>query len=167
MRCPSCGQVNRAGASFCGECGTSLKQASTCTACGAPNPRQHKFCDSCGRPTGAVEPISGKLPSSEPPVTLAGGRYRVKGPLGEGGTKRVYLAHDARLERDVAVALIKTEGLDERALGRLRREARAMGQLGNHPHIVTVYDIGEDNGQPFIVIQYMEGGSLEGLLARA
>ena len=84
--------------------------------------------------------------------------------LGEGGRKRVYLAHDTRLDRDVAFAVIKTEGLDEAGLSRVRREAQAMGRLGDHPHIVNIHDIGEDAGQPFIVSQYMAGGALEDLL---
>jgi class 3 adenylate cyclase len=88
----------------------------------------------------------------------------VKSFLGEGGRKRVYLAHDTRLDRDVAIAVIKTEGLDEAGLVRIRREAQAMGRLGDHPHIVTVFDIGDEDGQPYIVSQYMAGGDLEGLL---
>jgi class 3 adenylate cyclase len=87
--------------------------------------------------------------------------------LGEGGKKRVYLAHDSRLERDVALALIKTDGLDEAGLARVRREARAMGRLGDHPNIVTVYDVGEEAGQPYIVSQYMGGGSVDDLLQQA
>jgi class 3 adenylate cyclase len=87
--------------------------------------------------------------------------------LGEGGRKRVYLAHDGRLDRDVAIAVIKTEGLDEAGLARVRREAQAMGRLGDHPHVVTVFDIGDEDGQPYIVSQYMAGGDLEGLLQQA
>jgi hypothetical protein len=87
--------------------------------------------------------------------------------LGEGGRKRVYLAHDARLDRDVAIAVIKTEGLDEAGLARVHREAQAMGRLGDHPHVVTVFDIGEEDGQPYIVSQYMAGGDLEGLIQGA
>jgi hypothetical protein len=82
------------------------------------------------------------------PTSFAGGRYTVSKFLGEGGKKRVYLAHDAQLDRDVAFALIKTEGLDDAARVRITREAQAMGRLGSHPHIVTVYDIGEEDGQP-------------------
>jgi class 3 adenylate cyclase len=85
----------------------------------------------------------------------------VRGFLGEGAKKRVYLAHDTRLSRDVAVALIKAEMLDEGGRERVRREAAAMGQLGDHPHAVTVYDVAEENGQLFIVSQYMTGGDLE------
>src|SRR4029453_3665557 len=92
---------------------------------------------------------------------MCAGRYRIQRLLGEGARKRVYLAHDTRLARDVALALIKTEGLDAGALARVRREAQAMGRLGDHPHIVTVHDIGEENGQAFIVSQFMAGGSLE------
>ena len=56
--------------------------------------------------------------------------------LGEGGKKRVYLAHDELLDRDVAFALIKTEGLDAVGRERIAREAQAMGRLGTHPHVV-------------------------------
>src|SRR5207244_3498288 len=83
------------------------------------------------------------------------GRYEVRRFLGEGGKKRVYLAHDTLLDRDVAFALIKlvlsgaegTEGLDAAARQRISREAQAMGRLGDHPNIVTIYDIGEEPGQ--------------------
>src|SRR2546425_10279338 len=85
------------------------------------------------------------------PVSFADGRYTVKRFLGEGGRKRVYLAHDTKLDRDVAVAVIKTEGLDQAGLSRVKREAQAMGRLGDHPNIVTVFDIGEENGQSYIV----------------
>jgi serine/threonine protein kinase len=93
--------------------------------------------------------------------------------LGEGGKKRVYLAHDTKLDRDVAFALIKTEGLDAEGEARIRREAQAMGRLGDHPHIVSVFDIGEEasttsgQGQPYIVSQLMAGGDVEGLIQGA
>jgi class 3 adenylate cyclase len=87
--------------------------------------------------------------------------------LGEGGRKRVYLAHDNRLDRDVAIAVIKTEGLDEAGLSRVHREAQAMGRLGDHPHVVTVFDIGDEARQPYIVSQYMAGGDLDALLGQA
>ena len=72
-------------------------------------------------------------PSAALPVSFADGRYTVKRFLGEGGRKRVYLAHDTKLDRDVAVAVIKTEGLDQAGLSRVKREAQAMGRLGDHP----------------------------------
>src|SRR5437867_4049839 len=104
---------------------------------------------------------------SPQPATFCDGRYEVKRFLGEGGKKRVYLAHDTKLDRDVAFALIKTEGLDEEGLLRIKREAQAMGRLGDHPHIVSVYDIGDEGGQPYLVSQLMQGGDVEGLIEKA
>ncbi|MCA1844709.1 MAG: protein kinase, partial [Actinobacteria bacterium] len=108
-------------------------------------------------------------PSGQPvlPGSFGGGRYQVRGFLGEGGRKRVYAAYDTALRRDVALATVKTEGLDDAGLVRVRREAQAMALLGDHPHIVTVHDIGDEDGRPFIVSQFMSGGSVEDLLARA
>ena len=101
------------------------------------------------------------------PSSFAAGRYRVERFLGEGGRKRVFLARDTRLDRDVAVAVIKTEGLDKAGLERVRREAQAMARLGDHTNIVTVFDVAEEQGQPLLVSQYMAGGSVEDLMARA
>ncbi len=101
------------------------------------------------------------------PTSFASGRYEVKRFLGEGGKKRVYLAHDTQLDRDVAFALIKTEGLDEQARQRITREAQAMGRLGSHPHIVTVYDIGQENGQPYLILPVLPGGDVEGVIEQA
>ena len=103
-------------------------------------------------------------PRSEPsdePTSFADGRYDVKELLGEGGKKLVYLAHDNTLDREVAFALIRTEGLDETSRTRITREAQAMGRLGAHPHIVTVFDLGEHEGQPYIVTELMGGGDVE------
>ena len=89
-------------------------------------------------PSGATAALSSTTPStSEPelPTSFADGRYRVKELLGEGGKKRVFLAHDTLLDREVAFGLIKTEGLDEAGRTRISREAQAMGRLGSHPHI--------------------------------
>jgi len=79
----------------------------------------------------------------------------------------VYLAHDTLLDRDVAFALVKTEGLDETARTRITREAQAMGRLGSHPHIVTVFDLGQEHDQPYIVTELMAGGDVERAIAEA
>jgi len=94
---------------------------------------------------GFIAPAPGIPPS---PISFASGRYVVKRFLGEGGKKRVYLAHDTLLDRDVAFALIKTDGLDDAAGDRITREAQAMGRLGSHPHIVSVFDLGEERAGP-------------------
>jgi tetratricopeptide (TPR) repeat protein len=109
------------------------------------------------------------------PTSFANGRYQVEKFLGEGGKKRVYLAHDTVLDRDVAFALIKTEGLDEAASQRVSREARAMGRLGDHPHIMPIHDLGQEpstgsgqgGGQPYMVLPLMGGGDVESLIEKA
>ena len=114
------------------------------------------------------QPITSTAPpittTPDQPTVFANGRYEVKRFLGEGGKKKVYLAHDTMLDRDVAFALIKTEGLDDIGMTRVNREAQAMGRLGSHPHIVTVFDLGQEEGQPFMVTELMGGGDVEGLV---
>ncbi|MCH7653777.1 MAG: protein kinase, partial [Chloroflexi bacterium] len=100
-------------------------------------------------------------------TSFAEGRYVVKRFLGEGGKKKVYLAHDELLDRDIAFALIKLEGLDDVGRERITREAQAMGRLGSHPHIVTVLDLGDHEGQPYMVIELLAGGDVEGLIDKA
>jgi transcriptional regulator with GAF, ATPase, and Fis domain/tetratricopeptide (TPR) repeat protein len=80
--------------------------------------------------------------------------------LGEGRRKRVYLARDCRIERDVALAFIKADGLDATGRARVWREVQALGRLGDHPHIVNVFDAGEEAGQAWLVTEYMAGGTL-------
>ena len=101
------------------------------------------------------------------PTSFANGRYQVKRFLGEGGKKKVYLAQDTTLDREVAFALIKTDGLDETSRTRIQREAQAMGRLGSHAHIVTVFDLGEEQGQPYMVTELMGGGDVEGVIEDA
>ena len=101
------------------------------------------------------------------PTSLAQGRYVITGFLGEGARKRVYLAHDGRLDRDVAVALIPAVGSDPAARERIAAEARAMARLGSHPNIVTVHDFGEEGDAAYIVSEYMAQGSVAEVLAAA
>ena len=77
------------------------------------------------------------------------------------------MAHDELLDRDVAFALTKTEGLDETSLTRVQRESQAMGRLGSHPHIVTVFDLRQEQDQPFMVTELMGGGDVEGVIEEA
>ncbi|MDP9238002.1 MAG: protein kinase [Chloroflexota bacterium] len=172
MQCPACRHDNREGATFCEGCGASL--ARVCSKCRAQLRPSSRFCDSCGQAAGepGVQPPSTPPVSPALPASFGGGRYNVRSFLGEGGRKRVYLAHDTKLDRDVAFAAIKTDGLDADGVTRIRREAQAMGKLGDHPHIVTVFDTGEETGtdgvvEPYIVSQYMAGGELTGLIDTA
>ena len=105
--------------------------------------------------------------ATDHPTSFANGRYQVQRFLGEGGKKKAYLAHDTLLDQEVAFALIKTEGLDETSRTRITREAQAMGRLGSHPHIVTVFDLGQEADQPYMVTELMGGGDVEGLIETA
>jgi tetratricopeptide (TPR) repeat protein len=137
------------------------------------------YLQSSARRLGAATASPSDSPSSPPdstvvsdrqalqPTAFANGRYQVKRFLGEGGKKKVYLAHDTTLDREVAFALIKSEGLDETSRARIQREAQAMGRLGSHAHIVTVFDLGEENGQPYMVTELMGGGDVEGVIEDA
>jgi class 3 adenylate cyclase len=165
MDCPACGAHNPDDAAFCGSCGSPLVAEATCPQCGRSNPRDLKFCRGCGV---RLEQVGSHLAKSVSlPGAIGGGRYQIERFLGEGGRKRVFLASDTRLDRQVAIAVIKTEGLDEAGLARVRREAQAMARLGDHPNIVTVFDIGEDDGTSYLVCQYMGGGSVEDLIERS
>jgi len=169
VKCPKCQTENPEGVKFCGECGQSLQTELTCPECGHVNPSDVEFCYECGHPLTelAQEPTSEVSPPSPEPTSFAGGRYQVKQFLGEGGKKKVYLAHDNTLDRDVAFALIKTEKLDDEARTRIQREAQAIGRLGDHHNIVTIYDFGEHEKQPYIVLPVMAGGDVEGLIEKA
>ncbi|MDP9238936.1 MAG: protein kinase [Chloroflexota bacterium] len=177
MDCPTCGFANPAGTKFCGECGGAIVVERACAQCGTTNPTSLKFCRECGSRLAATTASAASATPAEPsaaplPASFASGRYAVRSFLGEGGRKRVYLAHDTKLDRDVAFAAIKTDGLDADGVTRIRREAQAMGRLGDHPHIVTVFDTGEETGaarvvEPYIVSQYMAGGELTHLIDAA
>ena len=94
------------------------------------------------------------------------GPFVIQAPLGAGGMGEVYLAEDARLRRRVALKVIPPHLADEAAGKRLLREARAAATL-DHPHICTVYEVGEADGRGFIVMQYLEGDTLANRLKQA
>jgi hypothetical protein len=92
-------------------------------------------------------------------------RYRVLGPLGGGGMGVVYDAEDTRLGRRVALKLVPPElARDAQALARLEREARAVSALA-HPHICSLFDVDEHDGQPVLVMERLEGRTLRNAIA--
>ena len=99
-------------------------------------------------------------------ATVAGRRYRLERPLGHGGMASVYLARDSELDRSVAVKLLAENAAGDDGLReRFVREARLAARL-SHPNIVGVFDAGEDDGRPYIVMEHVDGETLSDLLAR-
>ncbi len=89
------------------------------------------------------------------------GPYEILSPLGEGGMGAVWKAHDPTLQRTVAIKVLAKQ--DEDASARLLQEARAASAL-NHPHICTIHEVGEHEGQAFIVMEHVEGKALSQLI---
>lgn len=93
------------------------------------------------------------------------GSYEILSTLGEGGMGEVYLAHDARLGRKVALKVLRHDARsDESAKRRFGKEAQMASAL-NHPNIVTIFDIGHKDGLDFIAMEYVEGRTLRAMLA--
>jgi predicted Ser/Thr protein kinase len=94
------------------------------------------------------------------------GIYEIKSELGRGGMATVYLAYDPRFEREVALKVLPREMLhDPQFRVRFEREAKTIAKL-EHSAIVPVYDVGEEDGQPYFVMRYMTGGTLSDRLAK-
>ncbi len=152
MNCPSCGNENREGATFCDSCGTRLEQPEKA---GTAEPAAQ-----------APSPGAGPLPEGVP--ERVAGHLEMVRFIARGGRKDVFLARDqSGSGREVAVALFDTAGLGETALTRARREMQAMERLGEHPHLVPVFETGEQDGRAFIVSPYMAGGDVKQQLAAA
>ena len=108
-------------------------------------------------------------PTSDRPDELVNrvvGHYRITARLGAGGMGEVYLAVDTRLDRPVAVKWLPPGvAQDAERLRRFHAEAKAASSL-NHPHILVVHDYGDDNGRPYMVTEFVEGGTLRDRLRR-
>ena len=100
--------------------------------------------------------------------TISGkfGRYEILTEIARGGMATVYHAHDPRFERDVAIKVLPQALLhDPQFRTRFEREAKVIARL-EHPAIVPVYDFGEEDGQPYIIMRFMSGGDLSEMIAR-
>ena len=166
MVCPGCGLENSDGARYCRDCGTRLSLL--CSSCGSGLSDGARYCESCGALASSnTTQVFPDRPRESEPATFVGSRYLVKGLLGTGAKKRVYLVHDTLLDRDVAFALIRADGLEDTDHTRILREAQTMARLGEHPNIVPIYDFGSESDRPFMVLPVLEGGTVEELAVPA
>jgi eukaryotic-like serine/threonine-protein kinase len=93
-------------------------------------------------------------------------RYTIDALIGQGGMGCVYRAHDPRLERSVALKVISDGGVSPESTGRLLREARSAAAL-DHPNAVAIFDVGETDGTPYIVMELVDGQTLRGAVGQA
>ena len=111
------------------------------------------------RRPGATRPREAEGGASEP--LLGEERYELKDRLGHGGMATVFSARDLKLDREVAIKLLADNFAgDDEVRSRFSREARLAAKL-DHPNIVQVYDVGEDDGRPYIVMEQVDGGTLD------
>ena len=123
-------------------------------------------CRTCGSrlPAGRLAACPRCLFDKGDDVPLLAGYLELEDEIGRGGMGAVYRAQDRRLGRTVAVKLLHPElARDATVRARFAREARSLAGL-SHPHIVHVYDVGEEEGEPFLVLEHVVGGSLASLV---
>jgi len=167
--------------------------APRCAGCGRDLDPDDRFCRTCGRPvltvddeatlvideggaahSTASEPVEAPAPTRRPSGTaftdrfrrMLGEEYDIITLLGQGGFARVYKARDQRLDRIVAIKVIRPEVIDtELYWESFRKEGIALAQL-RHPAIVPIYDIRERNGLIYYIMPFVEGTTLEERMAR-
>jgi serine/threonine-protein kinase len=142
---------------------TNPTSPAACTQCGAPLTRGAAFCIKCGAATGvAPQPETGILERLQ--VSLAD-RYRIERQLGAGGMATVFLAHDLRHERDVAIKVLHPELAASMGAERFEREIKLAAKL-HHPHILSLFDSGEADGLFYYVMPFVPGESLRDRITR-
>src|SRR5512140_1334914 len=133
-----------------------------CRYCGAEMPSSSSFCSQCGgtasAPAGPADPVRDRLQA------LFGKELEIERELGRGGMAAVYAGFDPALQRRVAIKTLLPELADDEAMAeRFVREARTVAAL-QHPHVVTVYSVRSGHGVSAIVMQFVEGRSLDVIL---
>src|SRR5215472_1046974 len=143
-------------------------EAGRCARCGCMPPATGALAGHCpyclleaGLGEGADETVSQLEDSCEGPLPAGVriGPYQIEGLLGTGGMGQVYQAVDTRLGRTVAIKFLSAALADATGRRRFQREGQMASSL-NHPHILTVYDVGEFEGRQYLVIEFAHGGTL-------
>jgi serine/threonine-protein kinase len=169
--CPSCGQINRDEARFCGSCSAPLTQSLLCPACGATNLPNARFCHQCTTPlaAGASQPMAGTGTGMLLPNSLLAGRYLIVQRVGRGGMGAVYKATDTRLGQKVVAVKEMSEAALTNQLERqqarqaFEQEAQMLARL-DHPNLPRVTDHFSEAGKQYLVMDFVDGQTLEGLL---
>lgn len=145
-----------------------------CPTCGSQNPSDARFCKSCGSElstqakTEQIPGISGQSCAESDPLSfddfILNKRFKILRRLGKGGMGTIFHARDVRLKRDVAIKCISEKTLkDGGSKARFLREAQTASQL-EHPNICTIYEIYEEERNNYIVMQYVDGVTLEQII---
>jgi len=162
MNCPSCSSQVDDDSRFCGNCGTTVREAS-------PDLTQTSLSGSGSRVTFGAGGIGKSTTSADSrflPGAMVADRYRIVGLLGRGGMGEVFRADDIKLGQPVALKFLP-EALqqDPGRLDRFMNEVRVARQV-SHPNVCRVYDIGEVGGQHFLSMEFVDGEDLGSLLRR-
>jgi len=148
-----------------------------CPGCSAFSPQAARYCSACGTPLGgtAAPTVTQTYPApaTDPrpgerfaPGQVLAGRYRIVARLGAGGMGEVYRADDLTLGQPVALKFLPADlNADAHRLGRFHDEARSARQV-THPNVCRVHDIGDHHGQPFLIMEFVDGEDLASLLKR-
>lgn len=165
--CPKCQHINRLGARFCARCRTAL--VVRCPICGCDNRLTARFCSRCGTKLTPPSPLPGRFGTGQiPPQTIVHGRFRVLSLIARGGMGAVYRASDLHLQGKIwALKEMSEKGLapEERqtAIQQFQQEALMLAAL-RHRNLPQVIDVFEEGGKHYLVMEYIEGQTLEKIL---
>jgi serine/threonine protein kinase len=145
-----------------------------CPVCNAENQPDSRFCRRCATPLQTIDggAVDQTLTLERPPVglsrgTLFAGRYEVIEELGRGGMGRVYKVYDQKLKEVIGLKLIHPEiSVNSQAIDRFRNELRYARKIG-HRHVGRMFDLGEQDSQFFITMEYVEGENLKSFIRRS